>query len=401
MDISINQALTTVFFLLFGANIVFWLFRVLGNRASNDYKHSVEDRKNLVDIENISLLELARLYHGELHGEDVAPLLVSWARHGYAKLIFRGKSGGQIEIFLKKLGNLPENAPEAERAIFDCLFNKGEDRVVTRLKLDDPRIDPDKLARLQDSSNMSKLDAFNSELSTKFSLLIKEIGQKQKRFMDPNQAAYCRLTLLEIFIGLSSLFMLGCSFSFLVDGQVIGTGEFYVYAGLGLLLTAIYFGALYRLGRAFSFANFLGYLGVGFLIYLAVTAIESGYRQTGNLFFKNSYRYYGFVFGSLLALLAPTARAISDYGRRMRDFFRTRRETVLEEARNQERFLQLLPEMMLYGCAAVSAKRLELQTPDWYEGPAEIGDGKIDPVRFSDHLEHLGRELHLLAIVRR
>ncbi len=401
MDTSINQALTSLFPLLFVAGVVGWFFRVLGNRSSNDYKRSATEQENLVDIDNISLLELAQLYHGELRGEDVASLLVSWAGHGYAQLRFHGKAGGQTEISLRKLKNLPKNAPEAERAIFNCLFNKTEGKVIAKLKFDDPRIDPEKLARLQDSSQVTRLNAFASELTTKFSLLLKEIGESQARSLGRTQATYHRLTLLELFICLASLFMLGSGFSFFVDGHAVGTGEFYAYAGLGLLLVGVYFGALYRLGRAFSFANFLGYLGVGFLIYLAVVGIEGGYKETGSFFFKNSFRYFGFVLGSLLALLAPTAHAMSDYGRSLRDFFKSRRETLAEEARDQARYWQVLPELMLYGCAAAAAKKLELQAPDWYEGPAASQDGRLDPAQFSGHLELMGRELHLLAIVRR
>jgi hypothetical protein len=85
----------------------------------------------------------------------------------------------------------------------------------------------------------------------------------------------------------------------------------------------------------------------------------------------------------------------------LRDFFRVRRASLLEEARDQARYWQVLPELMLYDCAATAAKKLELQVPDWYEGPAASQDGRLDPAQFSDHLERMGRELHLLAIVRR
>lgn len=401
MDASINQALTSLFPLLFVAGVFGWFFRVLGNRSSNDYKRTAEAQENLIDIENISLLELARLYRGELRGEDVAPLIVSWAGRGCVQLRFHGKGGGQTEISLKKLKDLPEHSSEAERAIFKSLFNKAEGKVLPQLKFDDPRIDPEKLARLQDNSAVTKLNAFAGELSTRFSLLLKEIGAIQNRETAGSRSAYQRFTFLELFICLASLFMLGSGFSFFIEGQIAGSGEFYAYAGLGLLLVGVYFGALYRLGRAFSFANILGYLGVGFLVYLAIVGIETGYKESGSFFFKNSFRYFGFVFGSLLSLLAPTAHAMTDYGRSLRDFFKTRRETICEEAREQTRFWQVLPELMLYGCVASPAKKLELKTPDWYDGPAGAQAGRLDPAQFSDNLERMSRELHMLAIVRR
>ena len=194
--------------------------------------------------------------------------------------------------------------------------------------------------------------------------------------------------------------MLASGFSFFVDGQPLHSIEFYVYAGLDLLLVGVYFGALFRLGRQFIFGNFLGYLGVGFLIYLAVVAVHTGYGETGSFFFKNSYRCFGFIFGSLLALLAPSACAMTTYGKNLRDFFKVRKQTVCEASKEQSQFWLFLPELMIYGCVESAAKKLELTLPGWYEGPV-VGQAGPDSNQFVQNLDRLSRELRLLAIVKR
>jgi hypothetical protein len=400
MELNINQVLVILFPILFAAGFFGWFFRFLSNRSSYDYKRSSDFKENPIVAQNTSLFDLAYFYRGELLGEDVAPILVSWADKGFIKLRFIEKNG-QKEIFLKKVQDLSDGYSGAEKEIFKCLFNKAESKTLKFLKKDN-RIDPNKLAQYEDDSMTTKLNAFAGELSKEFSLLFKEIAKAQsgKMAVEHSQVAYKRLTLLELFIGITSLLMLAIGFSFMIDGQTLYSSEFYAYVGLELLLVGVYFGALYKLGRTFNAGNFLGYLGVGFLIYLAAVAIQDGYDKNANFFFANSYRYFGFIFGSLLALLAPSARALTEYGKNLRDFFKVRRQELIEEAKNEEKFWQYLPELMLYGCLDSVAKKLDLSVPGWYEGMA-ANQGKLDVPRFVYELERLSRELHLLAIVKR
>jgi hypothetical protein len=408
MDTSLNQTLTTLFPILFAAGIIGLFFRILKNRASDDYKRTSDEFEKLSDeIAKSPLLDRARLYQGELRGEDVAALIVSWANQGYVQLRFKSKSGGQSEISLKKLKDLTDNSAESERAIFECFFNKTEGRAIPKLKLDlkfDPaKIDPEKLARYEDQSAVTRINAFAGELATRFSNLLEDIRHNQNRYQSEqvSQATHHKLTLLELFMSLSSLFMLAAGFSFFIDGQKFATPEFYAYAGLGLLLVFVYFGALYSLGRKICFANFLGYLGVGFLIYLALTGIQSGYENDKSFYFPGAYRYFGFIFGSILALVTPSARALTTYGRNMRDLFIIRRQTLSQQTQNQQQFWQFLPEFMLYDSAASNAKKFELTPPEWYVGPATNQSGRLDPNLFLRDLEQLRRELHMLAIVKR
>lgn len=402
MELSVNQILTVLFPVLFFIGFCGWFFRCLSNRDSHDYKRSVREQENILDVDNTPLLDLARFYRGELRGEDVAPLLVSWADQGFIQLRFFARNAGQTDISLKKLKDLPEAAGKLEQAIFKCLFNKTGGKILNNMKLNDG-IDPDKLARYEEDSVVTKLSVLGNELSRRFSLLFHEIDEAQvKKFnQQQSKAIYSRFSFLELFICAASLFMLAGSFSFFIDGQKLYSGEFYAYAGLWLLLTGVYFGALFKLGSQFCAGNFLGYLGVGFLVYLAMSGIQGGYEGSGNIFFENSYRYFGFIFGSLLALIAPTAKAMTQYGRNLREFFRTRRHTLCKEVVEQDHFWRSLPELMLYECVEPVAKKLVLKTPDWYEGSAAGHNGLLDSAGFVHDLDCLARELHLLAMMKR
>lgn len=401
MEIPVNQILTVLFSLLFVVGLFGWFFRCLSNRTSNDYKRSAEEQENLLDVANTPLLDLARLYRGILSGEDVAAVLVAWAEQGFVQLRFLAKKGGQSEISLKKLRDLPVHFPKNEQAIFKCFFNKTEGKTLS-LPKNVERIAPEKLAQYENQSVVTKLNTLAGELSSRFSRLFQEIGDAQNRELAQRQSqdTYSSFTFLELFICVASLFMLASGFSFFVDGLPLYSAEFYVYAGLGLLLVGVYFGSLFKLGLEFSPGNFLGYLGIGFLIYLVLVGIQTEYGETGSLFFKNSYRYFGFIFGSLLALLSSSARAITSYGKNLRDFFKDRKRIICEASKEQSQFWRFLPELMLYGCVESTAKKLELTLPSWYEGLA-AGQTVFDSSQFISDLDRLGRELLLLALVRR
>ena len=79
--------------------------------------------------EGFSPAEVGSYYDNEVNTEDIISLLPYWANLGYIRILGREDLSSDSELFFQKLEDLPEDAPEFEKTIYEAVF-KDEDMVI-------------------------------------------------------------------------------------------------------------------------------------------------------------------------------------------------------------------------------------------------------------------------------
>ena len=396
---GINERLTAVlFFAFFIVSLTGIIFRLIQNSSSSakDYTFSGFD-SNL--LQNINLLDLAFVSKNMIKPEDIAALVVAWAEKGFLLIKSNEVNKGNYEIYISKIKDISEDSSPFEKAIFSELLQKPVHKTIEPLKFDNSRLN-EKAQSLKNATNWIKLNIYNLESNKKFSKLIEDINNQKKQSAYENKTAiWKKFTFLELFICCSSIVMLGFAGLIFTQASKNDPAEFYVMGAMGILCAVFLFGGLYYLGKNWSFKTILGVLGLGYLIYLSAISYQTKYLETGNLFFENSHRYAGFIFGSILAFLAPKSKSLTIYGKTIKNLLKNEQKKLCSSSFESETFFKLLPKLIIFNCFEKSATQTPISKPDWYLGRNESNQFEVNT--FLEDINCLRQVLKNLALKKR
>lgn len=368
MELSANEILTIMFALLFIFGLTGLFLRLITNKTipRKDYtQQNINFESNFA--EKMNIVDLAYLLKNELMPEDIAALVFLWAENGHLEIKSSEINKGNIEISIAKLKNLPDKASNFEKLIFTEIFQNKTEKKITPLKFDNPKLN-EKAMKLQENTKWIKLDIHNFELNTRFSKLFENIKNQQKNnFENSPLATRKEFTFLEFFLSTSSLFMLGAASMIFLDTSK-NKFEAVIMGALGLLCAGFFFGAVYFSGKKWNFRNLAAAGGIIFCIYLTSLAYHTNYIETKNIFFENSYRYAGFIFGSILAFFIPKAKAVTPFGKEIKQGLKLQKKYICDNLIDGKNFFKLLPQLIVFNCVEKAGKKININKPCWYSG---------------------------------
>jgi hypothetical protein len=392
-----NEILTIIFAASFIFALTGLIFRLISNKApsSKDYTQNDPDFHSSGQ-DKIHILDFARFFRGELAAQDIAALIVSWAENGYILIKSREINKGNNEISAAKLKNLPEDTRPFEKAIFSEIFQNPDQKTISPIKFDNPLLS-EKAQKIQESTKWVKFNIHNSEFNKSFSKLFEDIKKIQEKSMQDSSRATCRkFTFLEFFITGASLIMLCSAGLFFMDSSKNDPMESYVMGGLGILCAVFLFAGLYSSGKKWSFKTLLAAAGISYLIFLAGTAYQTSYLETGNLFLENSHKYAGFIFGSILAFLAPKAKSLTPFGKKIKQSLKSQKNDLCQNIPDSDTFFRFLPSLIIFDCVEKAGKNISITKPDWYQGRENMTE--FDFEIFTEDIKSLGSALRNLAL---